>query len=48
MCEALALSEGEINIKTARSSAQHNCGISENPGTIDCRQQLSSDELDLQ
>ena len=45
--EARALSEGEINIKTY---SQHNCGLSENPGTIDWPpaaddMQLSSEEF---
>ena len=31
--EVLALSEGEINIKTSRPSSQHNCGLSDNQGT---------------
>ena len=37
VCEALVLSEGEIHISTRRRapSSQHNCGLSENPGTID-------------
>ena len=38
LCVKLALSEGDINInETSRRtpSSQHNCGLSENPGTID-------------
>ena len=50
VCEALALSEGNINTKTSLSSPQHNCGLSENPGTIDWPpaaddMQLSSEEF---
>ena len=51
VCEALALSEGEIISTRLRApSSQHNCGLSENPGTIDWfpaadDMQLSSEEF---
>ena len=53
VCEALALSEWEIHIKTSRSSSQHNCRLSENQGTTDWppaanEMQLSSEEFLLQ
>ena len=53
MCEGLALSVWEINIKTPRYSSHHNCGLSENQGASDWppaanEMQLSSEEFLLQ